>query len=828
MVRQAARSLLRSPVFTITTIVSLGVGIGACTAVFAVVKALFFAPLPFVEPDRLVEVWSTETPASRQWIDAVAAGRVRDWGRMEFRSLESFAARGSVSLVIEGDVPERVTADVVSGTYFEILGVTARIGRALGPADDRLEAEPVVVLSERLWRERFDGHPGVLGGILRLSGTAHTIVGVMPARIAEGSRVWIPAEPRLADGSGGWFPVGRLRSGATLEDAVLELQQRAAAEVAADSTLHGGMGAVAIPLGQPQRWTGDATLWVLIGTVGVVFLLALTNLTTLFLVRAAERARGAALRLALGATSWRLGAGLLVESAILASAGAALGLLLSFWLKELVRSTLGESFGGSIAPSIDLTAFLFAALLALCAAAIVGLEPLRHLKGLDVRGLLQTGGPTSTLGKPQARTRTVVVAVQVGVTTVLASLLGILSVGYSNFQATDVGFDARRLMIAFPDYEIRPMSEDEQLALGATVAERVARTPGVDAATYWRFGAQSWPPRPEYDAVYEGSTAELTGARLKLSAYYDIGPDFFETLGVALMAGRGFGPQDGPGSPAVGIVSARGAAAWWPGQDPIGRRLKLGEGGEWITIVGVVSGFGELHELGRSWSMELGRGERHMPKLFRPIAQRQPTPEGWQVNGCCYFMMDELVFAARSSGDDPDAVTDALVRESAAFAPDLPFSYAGSLFEFQERGYPGERLRLYRTLVGSVAVIALALALLGIAGMVADGIARRTREIGIRKALGASSLDVTFTTARESLATVAVGLGTAVVAVFVVVRLIGELSMRYRALLADATLGDWRVLTLVSTSILVVTAMSAWLWARRADRIEPAVALRVD
>jgi putative ABC transport system permease protein len=314
--------------------------------------------------------------------------------------------------------------------------------------------------------------------------------------------------------------------------------------------------------------------------------------------------------------------------------------------------------------------------------------------------------------------------------------------------------------------------------------------------------------------------------RQGLYHYYDVGPGFFEVMGIPIVAGRGFGPDDGPGSPAVGIVTAVGAEAWWPGEDPVGRRLKLGRDAEWITIVGVTPDLGYLHPEGRGFSAQFATGgSRPLPLLFRPAAQRGPTPSGWIEDGAI-IGNDGAVLAVRAAGAT-GPVEELLAAETAALAPDLPMKRVDTLADWERDGNTGALVRLYRALVTSVAGAGLLVALLGVSGAISDAVLRRTRETGIRKALGARPSQVTLALAGETMTAVALGAAIGLLPLFALHRLLGS-EPAYGWWLLGASLVDWRVLASVVAAVLMIAAASCALWTRHARRLEPATALRVD
>jgi putative ABC transport system permease protein len=808
----ALRRLRGTGFFGVAVVVSLALSIGACTAVFAVVKASVFPTIPYREPDRLVEIWSTQNPRATQRIDAVPGERLRLWLGTRFESIGGFAARATLPLVLEGDAPERIEAEVVSGSYFGTMGVPTLLGRTLLPEDDRPGAEPAVVLSESIWRERFGAERSVLRRTLALSGRVYAIVGVMPASMREEPGVWVPAGEFLAQGVvAAWFPVARIEPGASIETVNLELRQRAAAEFASDSTRFGGMGAVAIRMNEAVSGANEPLLWALSGTAGALFLLALTNLSMLFLVRTAERGRATAVRLTLGASSWQLGRGLVLESLTLAGVGAGLGLIVASWLQELLRQTLGDLVAGPSGPSIDLVAFAFAAALALLAGMLVGLEPMRHIRRLDLRALL-AGGIATTLGAGERRTRNVMLAAQVALTMVLASLGVTFAAAYSRFAGIDVGFDAERVVAAHPDYALTGATDEEQRELARAAVTSLPGQPGIEAATSWRMSIQSYPPPGETNAIFENGATSYP-PRSGLYRFYDVGPGFLNALGIPLVAGRDFGPGDRLGSPAVGIVSEGGARVWWPRQDPIGRRLKLGTEGEWITVVGVTRDVAQLHEAGRAFSVgTVTSGSAQLPVLFRPAAQGDLLAPGWSHRGTI-IGLDGFVIAARATDEGGDAA-DAVKQTLAGLEPTLPLRFLGSLHAWQMN--TAYLLRLSRGLVGSVAAAGLLVSLLGISGAVNEAVVRRTREIGIRKTLGARAHHVTLTLVRESVTTSLAGLAIGMAAIYAMSRVPYVASRQFQSFLIGTSVADATALAWIGSALVLLATSVALLRAARA------------
>src|SRR5690606_22413689 len=636
--RAALRALARSPGYTAIAVGSLAAGIGACAAVFAVLNALLFAPLPYRDADRIVELWATSSPRSDQPADYLPPERMRAWLEQPFRSFEALAARGYVTALVSGEgEPARATGQAVTEDFFEILGVPARVGRTLLPSDHLPGAEPAIVLAHRLWQERFAADARVAGRTLRVGAQAFTVVGVMPPEFeSDGVAFWVPAAALPASLQPvAWLGVARLRDGAAIAAARAEVQHRAHAEWAADSTRFDGQGATATLLGELARRADGETLWVLAAAAAALYLRGRAHRVNLVLVRSAGRMQAIAVRAALGGSGWRLARPLLAENAVLVVAGTVGGLVLAAWAADVVRVVLGSEYRLPVRPTIDLRVAGFAAIVALLSAALLGLEPLRALRATNVRAALQSGAAAVTAGRSQRRTRRLLVGVQVAVAVVLTALVVTLGSAMRNYLGMDVGYDADRVVIVVPDYEAAEYGPQQMAELGTQLAAALERYPSIEGAALWREAGQAYPPRPEADAVYEGAPDGLT-VHQRQYRHYEVSPSYFRTLGIAVVRGRGFTESDDAGAPPVAVVNESAARVWWPGQDPIGRRIKLGRDAPWLTVVGVVEDVHGTDPLARMFAARLvAYGRPSRPVLFRPLAQGGDPPPGWRNAGGC-------------------------------------------------------------------------------------------------------------------------------------------------------------------------------------------------
>jgi len=610
--------------------------------------------------------------------------------------------------------------------------------------------------------------------------------------------------------------VGRLKAGASAEDAAAEVEHLASVQVESDSARYAGLGATTRPLGQMGRGVNTAGLWMLAGVVLAVLLVALNNLTVLTLVRAQSRTAALAVRAALGASRWELGRGLAAEGALVGLAGALLGLGLAVWGKDAAaaivagvarRPVLGP---GSVGLAVGLGALV---------AMMIGIEPMRRMACLNLREVLQrrSGGAGSTPG--ERRTRRALVSIQVGVCVVLLAVATVLAAAYEEFGALEVGVDSEGVVEIHPDWEVAGLDAAAQWALAERVADRLERSPEVQGTTAWRQLGEDYPPRPEFDAVTDGPSVEF-GTYDGLYRYYEVLPSFFVTLGIDLVRGRPFTASDGRGTEQVAIVTERAARLWWPGIDPIGRQIKLGQGGSWMTVVGVSRDIQQLDELGRSLAM---RRAPSMPLAFLPAGQFRSPPVGWRSFECC----SGVRIGARPAGTLGASVRVAR-QVLAQEAPDLPLLAVGSLHDRQMQGYVGQSIATNARLVALGLVIAMLLAVIGIVGVVSEAVSRRTREIGVRVALGAGSIGVVWTIVRESVSTIVAGLTGGLLALLVLrtwmTKVVFDL---YVQRLAPGVL-SFQILGPTVIVVLTAIGVAVTLTARCALRVNPADALRAE
>lgn len=813
-IRDALRSLLRSPGYTATALLSVGGAIGMCCSVYAVIVAIYFTAPPFEAPDRLVRLWQTAGPESSRPQGYIQPVRMQEWVRAgdEFRTLATVAATGmGPTMVLRSpDGATRVTSTPVLGDWFGLLGVDADRGRVLTPDDLRPGAPPAAVVSDAFWREHLSG--GDLGDIV-LSGVGYSVVGVMPPSFSSERTVWVSVESLPADlRPGAYVGLGRLRAGSSAPDAAAEIEHLASVQIAVDSARYAGLGATARTLGELGRTGDQSGLWLLAGVVLAVLLVALNNLTVLTLVRAQARSAALAVRASLGASRLELGRGLAAEGAVIGLAGSVLGIVLAIWGKDAAHAFLG---GAWTRPTLGVGVVVLASGLGVLTSVFIGLEPLRRIGSLDLQALLQrrSAGTASTPG--ERRTRQLLVGAQVTTCVVLLAVANVLGTAYRALGAVDVGLDVEGLIEVFPDWDVAELESAPQWSLAERLVGRLEGVPELEGATAWREVEEDYPPRPEFDAVTDGPTVEL-GRLDRLYRYYEVRPGFFEVLGVQLVRGRGFTDQDGRGSAPAAVVTERAADTWWPGSDPVGRQIKLGEAGQWMTVTGVVEDLYPLHEIGRTGAMY----GQPMPLLFLPVGQFDRPPVGWTQ-----FAGVRVGARAVSPGGEAVRTVRSVVAQE---APDLPLVRVASVFDAQMGGYVGRSISSLAGVVASGVLVALLLSIVGIAGVVGEAVTRRTREIGVRVALGAGAAHVTWVVVRESLVTALTGVGTAIVLLLVLRDWMSEAVFESYVERLVPDLVSFEPVAFAAAAVLIATVLTAQVIALRASSISPVEALRSE
>ena len=824
-VRYAARALAKAPAFAATAVVTLALGVGANTAVFGLVSATLLRPLPFPEPERLVVLQQQSERPGRD-------PRPVRWSYPEFAAVRgTLASVPHVAAYYADDVnlshgagePVRVRAEMVSASYLPALGLRPALGRGFLPAEDATPgAHPVVMLGAALWTRAFGADPRVVGRRVLLNGVPLDVVGVMPRGfrgLTGGADVWIPhaAAPavyfaeHLTTGERFLTVVGRLAPGVPIERARAEVASagtRAAAS-ARRSAGDGGAGRWTATLARLEDVRRDpATVraqLVLAGAVGFVLLIAVVNLSGLLLARAVGRARELAIRTALGAGRRRVVQQVVVESALVGLLGGALGALLAAWALRLLGTVAPPQLGGARAglpqldafatPGMDWRVAAFALGLALSAGLLAGVVPALRVTRGDLTRSLRMGARGATVGVGSLRRPTILAGVavaQVAFALVLLAGAGLLLRSFHRLQSLDSGVDAAGVVsfrVSAPETRYRG---EAAAALLESVLERVAAVPGVTAATVGRC-------LPSLDC--SSTPLHLPGQPTEdaptVGRHY-VGPDHFRTLGIPLRRGRALTADDRAGRPRVTVINETAARRFWPGQDPIGRRVWFGSGGGFASpdslteIVGVVADV-----------RYAAPGAEVVPDFYTSYLQ---------------FTYPETIVMVRAAGD-PLALVPALRRAVAAVDADLPIYDVRTVRERDAEAVAGERFATVA--LGVFAGLGIVLAALGVYGVMTYSVLQRRRELGIRLALGATPATVRRLVLAHGLALAGMGLTAGTL-------LSLGLTRALSALIEGTGGADPLVLAVVVLALLLVALVTCYVPARAASRVDPVRTLAAD
>jgi predicted permease len=800
-VRFALRMLRKHPGFAGVAVLCLALGIGANAAIFSVVDAVLLRPLPYERPERLTRLYETMPAQGAEVRGSVSWPNYRDWVERtrSFEGLVAYTLVGRNLSHAEGPA-ERLRAVAATANLFEVLGVSPRVGRGFAPGEDAPGSAPVVVVSEGLWRRRFGEDPALVGRALTLNGQPHTVIGILPdsLRFPAGERetdVFIPfvAGGERTDNRGAYFlgVIGRVRAGVTLEAANAELREvarRLEQEFPADQS---GRSAAALPLAETVVGRVRPALLVLQGAVLLVLLIACANVANLLLAQAASRRQEVAIRMALGASRVRLVRQLLVESLLLALAGALAGVLLALAgleaLETLVQHALPLT--GGIPLQGRTVSFLLG--VAVGSSVLFGLFPALRATQAELATDLAESGARGSPSRSHQRFLGGLVVGELALSLILLVGAGLLLRGFVTLLATEPGLDARGVLTArlsLPTGKYPP----EQLArrLLTPLLERAQALPGVEAAALVsHVPIQSSGFSGEYAIV--GRPTPEPGQE-PYAEYRVSSPDLLRALGIPLLAGRGFTEREGSEGERGVLVNRALARRHFQEQDVVGQRLIVA--GEPAIILGVM---GDVRQGGLD--------REPLPEIHLPY--NQPQTGGW-------FQEVSLVLKTRG---EPMSVVPALRDAVRAVDSDLPLSELFTLEEVITRSVAGRRLNL--VLLGTFALIALVLASAGLYGVLSYLVAQRSRELGIRVALGARPRDVVGLVMRQGTLLVAVGLGAGLAGALGLSRLVE--SLLYGVSARDP-------LTFTGLAVLLggIALVATWLPARRASRVDPVIVMR--
>jgi putative ABC transport system permease protein len=800
--RFALRSLRRQPAFTAIAILTLALGIGANTAIFSVINGVMLKPLPYREPQQLVMLWETRPGGDRPLI---SWPNYLDW-RQRQRSFEDIAVYNPFASFImtgQGDA-ENVDGTLVTGNYFQLLGIHPVLGRLIAPTDDSPGAAPVVVLRNGFFQSRFGGDPSVIGRTLLLDNVAYTVVGVLQpdARVSYRAGdadpdVVLPLglfvkEPIYNRASPVLFGVGRLKTGVSVRQAVSDLQ-RVSAELRAEFPGEdAGLGATAVPMMDMVVRFIKAKLRILMVAVAFVLLIACANVASLVLSRSAARQREFAVRTALGAARGRIVRQVLTESVVLAMAGGVLGVSIAVLGVKLLGAIHPHGVPRLMDITVNQTVLLFALVVSVLTGVLFGLAPAIQSGDTQLTSALKEGG-RGTSGASKQRTRAVLTVAEVALAVVLLTGAGLLMRSFAKLAAVDPGFQPSHVVAA----NVRmspgkyPSANQARAALDELLA-KVRAIPGVESAT---LGSNTPITPHAQSGVSFQSRHETDAIKLPMLNVAVVEPNYFETLGIPLTSGRTFARSDAAGAPQVVVISERVARKFFATANPIGERLKLGQaasGSGWRTIVGVVKD-----------TRTDGLTEDPRGTLYLPRAQEQMS-DGW------LFVRSTLPI---------EQVTRLLRASLREVDRDVPLDVVRTMDAMVSQELQEPRSAML--LLTLFAAVALALASVGIYGVISYNVTQRTTEIGVRVALGAQRRDVVSLVVGQAMAMAAAGAG-----IGVLLALWGARSLS--AMLFGVGPRDPLALGGASAFLLVVALVAALAPALRASRIDPTIAMRSD
>ena len=803
--RYGGRMLLKKPGFTLIAVLTLALGIGANTAIFSVVNAVLLRPLQYSDPDRLVQVWqnfpqsgaSQVTVSAPEFLDYMDQNRV--FGRMAAFRPQGFTLTG-------GAEPELIFGMRVSTDLFPLLGVAPALGRSFLPEEDQIGVPRAVILSHGLWRRRFGSDTTLIGKTLTLDGESFTVVGVMPPGFQfppqAQNEVWANTPIDANDlNRRGFRPlqvIARLKSGVSPGQANAELKA-----IAGRFPVSGIVpSAYAISLQEQVVGRVRRALLVMSGAVSFVLLIACANVANLLLSQAAARQREMAIRAAVGASRSRLFRQLFVESLPLALLGGGVGLIMAVWIVELLVSVNPGNLPRANEIGIDLRTLGFTLSVSLLTSVVFSLAPAWQFSKLDLNESLKEGGRGTSLSFRRFSLRSLLLVSEVALSLTLLIGAGLMINSFARLLRVDPGFDPRGVLtiqMALPQSkygEIRQRAFFFEQAL-----DSIRRLPGVQSA-----GMTSALPltgNPDFGFTIEGRTPSAPGD-VPQTGWRAISPDYLQTMGIPLRRGRYFGGQDHEKAAGVAIINETMARRFWPDEDPLGKRIKLGGPQRpypWMEIVGIV---GDVKHDG----LDAPVGpETYLPYAQAPFSQ---MPAG--------LRFPAMSLAARS-GSDHDSLAAAMRAEIKALDKDQPVTNIKTLDQLLAESISQQRF--YLLLLSFFASIALILAAVGLYGVVSYTVKQRTPEIGVRMAFGAQAGDVLRLIIKFGMKLTLIG---------ALIGLAGALTLTrlMRTLLFDVSATDPLTFIVVALLLTGVALMACWIPARRATKVDPMIALRTE
>lgn len=799
--RYAFRVLIKNPGFTSVAVIALALGIGANSAIFSVVNTVLLRPLPYKDPDQLVMVWED---SSRHGYprDTPAVANFIDWRdqNQTFAGMSAMAMR-SFNLTGEGE-PEKIEGRRVSASLFPLLGVEPQLGRTFIGDEDKTGANRVVILSHTLWQRRFRGDTSIVGKSITLNSASHIVVGVMPPQFqfpTKDDELWVPiafdSEEAGNRNSHYLEVVGRLKPNVRVEQAQADMTTVATRLQQQYPDLNTDLGAVVTPLHEHVVGEIKPALLILFGAVGLVLLIACANVANLLLARAAVRQKEIAVRVALGASRFRLIRQFLTESVVLGTLGGVVGLLLSLGGLILLRAFVPPNLAQTTTLSLDPRVVVFTLLVSILTGLIFGLAPATQAAKFNLNETLKEGGRDSSSGSRGNRVRSLLVVVEVAVSLILLIGAGLLINSFLRLRNTDPGFNPDNLLtmkIVLP--EPKYAEQVKRSAFYTEAISRIENLPGVKAAGV----TTNLPLYRQGNSIgisIEGRPIPQPGQEI-IVATRVVSPKYFETMGIRLLKGRPLSNQDKPNTPKVVVISEGMARKYWPNEDPIGKRITGGNPQreeDWRQIVGIVN---DVHQ-------------------FQLDAE--PKPQMYlSYEQAGFFAPRDLVV---KTDVDPESLAATVRRTVWEIDKDQPVSNISTMGQIL--GESIARQRFSMLLLGIFASLAMLLAAVGIYGVMSYSVTQRRNEIGIRMALGAQKFDVLKLTVGQGLKLVLIGVAIGLVGALVLTRLMSTL-------LFGITATDPVTFVAISLVLIAVACLASYIPARRATKVDPLKALRYE